>query len=356
MDLEMRWIPSSESKADGQPTKIGPDGRARMLLDVRDLCIDVYTSYGPVRVVNQVSLDIHEGEIHGIVGESGSGKTMTALSIIRLLPKPTVGVASGTIAFKDVELTALSEKEMREVRGKCISMVFQDPILALDPIMAIGNQVMEAVSAHRSLPREEARTRALELLASVGIPDGELRLSQYPFEMSGGMRQRIMIAIALAGEPMLLIADEPTTNLDVSIQAEILILLKNIRDATGCAVLFITHNLGIINWICDRVTVMYAGEVVERGYVKSVINRPMHPYTKLLLKAVPEMDDTDSELESIPGDIPRFKERPEGCIFYSRCPYQKEVCKSVHPGLVKTPMGQDARCLMYNQEYSHFWD
>jgi oligopeptide/dipeptide ABC transporter ATP-binding protein len=323
------------------------------LIVIRDLRTEIETGKGIVHAVEGVNLEIARGEIVGLVGESGSGKTMTALSVLRLLPEPYARIAGGSVIFGGKDLTKLAESEMRKVRGAKISIVFQDPMAALNPIMTIGDQLTEAIRAHSSISKSDAIQEAVQLLHLVGISDTRVRLRQYPFQISGGMRQRVMIAIALAGKPQLLIADEPTTNLDVSIQAQILELLKSIRDKTGTSVLLITHNLGIVSWLCDRVAVMYAGEIVESGTAEAVLASPKHPYTQLLIKAIPQVSSQKMGLESIPGDVPNLINRAKGCSFSPRCPYSMKICKEVHPSLVKAgPDSQVARCLLYDTNFS----
>ncbi len=326
--------------------------QSESLITIKDLRTEINSSQGVVHAVEGLNLEIGRGEIVGLVGESGSGKTMTALSILRLLPEPYAKIVQGSVIFEGKDIVKLSDEEMRKVRGAKISIVFQDPMAALNPIMSIGNQITEVIRAHRSIRKEDAVKAAVKLLELVGIPDPAVRLGQYPFQMSGGMRQRVMIAIALACGPQLLIADEPTTNLDVSIQAQILELLRTIRDNTGTSVFLITHNLGIVSWLCDRVAVMYAGEIVEQGTAEEVLTSPKHPYTQLLIKAIPQVSGQKKSLESIAGDVPSLINKPRGCSFNPRCPYRKEVCIQVHPSLLSTgPTSQAARCLIYGPEW-----
>jgi peptide/nickel transport system ATP-binding protein len=326
------------------------------LITIEDLVTEIKTSNGVVRAVDHVSLEIRRGEILGLVGESGSGKTMTALSIMSLLPEPNGEIINGSIIFEGQDLVRADQDELRDVRGAKISIVFQDSMAALNPIMPIGYQITEAVRAHKKVDKENAVKAAIELLEQVGIPDPYTRLAQYPFQMSGGMRQRVMIAIALAGNPHLLIADEPTTNLDVSIQAQILELIRSIRDKTGAAVLLITHNLGIVSWLCDRVAVMYAGEIVESGTTDAILASPKHPYTQLLIKAIPHVSSQRAALETIPGDVPSLINKPKGCSFAPRCPFVRDVCSKVHPSLLSVGVEkQVARCLIYNPTYSENW-
>ncbi len=325
------------------------------LLSVRDLKTSINTTTGLVKAVDGVTFTIGRGEISGLVGESGCGKTMTALSIMRLLPEPHARIQSGEVMFEGRNLVPLSEDEMRAVRGNRISMIFQDPMTALNPIMKTGEQIAETIVAHRNADREDAWNSALELLESVGIPDANLRARQYPFQMSGGMRQRVMIASALSCTPSLLIADEPTTNLDVSIQAQILELLKSIRDRTGTTILLITHNLGIVAWLCDRIHVMYAGKIVEEGPTDKILEQPAHPYTALLLKSIPQVGAPRDRLETIPGDVPDLSRLPVGCRFNPRCPHQKEVCRTIEPEMTLAGPDRTLRCHMYDQKYKENW-
>lgn len=316
------------------------------LLRVRNLKTTIQTSAGLVQAVRDVSIDIRAGEIVGLVGESGSGKTMTALSIIGLLPAPFAKIESGEIFFEGNDLTKLSQEQMQDVRGKRISMVFQDSMTALNPTMSAGRQVVEAIQAHLKVSDEEAKAMTIDMFRSVGIPEPETRFHQYPFELSGGMRQRIMIAMALVCKPSLIIADEPTTNLDVSIQAQILELLKQIRKDTGSSILLITHNLGVVAWVCDMVYVMYGGEILEGGPVEKILNEPIHPYTTLLLKSVPRADGERARLEAIPGDVPNLVSPPKGCVFSPRCPFVVDKCRSKEPVSILLDSNHFVRCIM----------
>jgi oligopeptide/dipeptide ABC transporter ATP-binding protein len=320
------------------------------LLRVKDLRTHILTPRGVVKAVDGVSFDIKPGEILGIVGESGSGKTMTALSIAGLLPSPPAEIKSGQVEMNGRDLLRLTESEMREVRGQEISMVFQDPLTSLNPLMKVGDQISETIRVHRKTDRTAARGTALEILRQVGMPEPEARSSEYPFELSGGMRQRVMIAIAIAASPRLIIADEPTTNLDATIQAQILSLLKSIRDTKGTSILLITHNLGIVAWVCDRVAVMYAGRVVEMGPTRKVLGNPLHPYTKALISAIPRID-THGKLEAIPGDIPSLIDLPEACNFNPRCPLARDVCRRKDPPSVEVEEDHAADCFVYTEDW-----
>jgi len=320
------------------------------VLSLRDLKTHFFTSRGVAKAVDGVSLDLRPGETLGIVGESGSGKTVTSLSILRLVPPPG-RIVGGEILFEGRNLAALPENELREIRGKRISMVFQDPMSSLNPFMTIGEQVAETLLVHRNpgerLPRRAALRRAAEILHKVGIPDPESRLDDYPHRFSGGMRQRVMIAMALISNPKVLIADEPTTALDVTIQAQVLDLFRRIRSEFNTAILLITHNLGIVAGVADHVAVMYAGKVVEYAPTEELFANPRHPYTLALLNAVPRPGDTSQVIAPIPGSPPDLTRLPPGCSFYDRCPYREERFREEAPPLAAIAPGRDdhlARC------------
>jgi oligopeptide/dipeptide ABC transporter ATP-binding protein len=305
-----------------------------VLLDVRALRTRFTTRQGIVPAVDDVSLDIHEGETLALVGESGCGKSMTALSIMRLVPAPAGQIAGGQILFRGRDLLALSEEEMRRVRGREIAMIFQEPMTSLNPVLSIGRQLTEGLEIHLAMAAGQARRRAVELLALVGIPDPERRLDQYPHQFSGGMRQRMMIAMALACDPALILADEPTTALDVTIQAQILELLKDLSRRLGVAMLIITHNLGVVARYADRVNVMYAGKIVERGTARELYARPRHPYTLGLLRSVPRLDEPRrARLDPIDGQPPDLTRLPPGCAFIARCAFRVERCQREVPPL-----------------------
>jgi len=286
--------------------------------------------------VRDVSLSVARNETLAIVGESGSGKSVTALSILRLLPDGSARLAAGRILFDGRDLTTLSDEQMTHVRGNDIAMIFQEPMTSLNPTMTVADQIIEALRQHRSISYSEARLQALEALREVGIPGAELRLDNYPHQFSGGMRQRVMIAMALACKPKVLIADEPTTALDVTIQAQILALLAALKAVHGMSMVFITHNLGVVAQIADRVAVMYAGEVVEVADVDSLFTQPTHPYTEALLRAMPRVDRVE-ELQAIPGQAPTLKTMPQGCAFAPRCPSREPECEVTHPVLQGIP-------------------
>ena len=304
------------------------------LLAIQDLTVEFAAEDGVVRAVDGVSFDIASGEIVAIVGESGSGKTVTALSVLRLVPSPPGRIVGGGIRFGGEELLGLDEAAIRRVRGRRIGMIFQEPMTSLNPVLTIGRQLTEAMRLHLGLSAAAARQRACELLQLVGIPDAERRLRQYPHHLSGGMRQRVTIAIALSCEPELVIADEPTTALDVTIQAQILELMQDLCRRLGVALVIITHNLGIVARYADRVNVMYAGRVVERGSASAIYRQPAHPYTAALLNSVPRLDrPRDAPLEPIPGNPPDLTHLPSGCAFRPRCPLASAKCAAAVPAL-----------------------
>ena len=315
------------------------------LLSVRDLRTWFYTDQGIAKAVDGVSFDVHAGETLGIVGESGCGKTVTSLSILRLLPEPPARISDdSSVRFEGEELTTASDRRMRAVRGNDISMIFQEPMSSLNPVYSVGNQITEALRLHRGLRRAEARSEAVRLLAEVGIPAPEQRVDEYPHQLSGGMRQRVMIAMALSCEPKLLIADEPTTALDVTIQAQILGLLAELRERHAMAVLLITHDLGVIAEVSDRVVVMYAGQVVETGTVLEIFAGPKHPYTQGLLASLPSVETPGQRLNSIPGTVPNPTEWPKGCRFIERCGLVGEGCDVTQQLVQLEGEGRSARC------------
>lgn len=317
-----------------------------MLLSVKNLSTEFPVKKGIVRAVEDVSFDVDQGEILAIVGESGSGKSVTSLSIMGLLAEPG-HVAGGSLEFEGKDLATLSEKQYRELRGNDTAMIFQEPMTSLNPVYRVGNQIVEAIRTHEKVSKAEAKDRAVDLLRKVGIPSPEARINDYPHQMSGGMRQRVMIAMALACNPKLLIADEPTTALDVTIQAQILDLLRRLRDDTGMAVLLITHDLGVVSETADRVVVMYCGQVVEEAEVRTLFDHPMHPYTLGLLKSIPRLEDDDSKrLYMIKGMVPNPLEMPPGCHFSDRCDSCMDICRTKVPELVDVD-GHKVRCFLY---------
>src|SRR3954470_1540784 len=296
------------------------------VLQVKDLNISFHTFSGEVQAIRGVSFDLYNGETLAIVGESGSGKSVTTKSIMRLLPEHNSEIKSGEILFEGKDLTKLKDKEMQKIRGKDISMIFQDPMTSLNPTMKIGHQIMEPLIKHQNMSRHAAKERAVDLLKLVGIPKAEIRVDQYPHQFSGGMRQRVVIAIALACNPKILIADEPTTALDVTIQAQILELMKDLQNKIDTSIIFITHDLGVVANVADRVAVMYGGQIVETGTVDEVFYDPRHPYTWGLLSSMPSLDnDGDTELIAIPGTPPDLINPPKGCPFAPRNEYAMEI-------------------------------
>ena len=317
-----------------------------MLLSVKNLSTEFPVKKGIVKAVEDVSFDVDAGEILAIVGESGSGKSVTSLSVMGLLAEPG-HVAGGSMEFEGKDLVHLSEREYRALRGNDMAMIFQEPMTSLNPVYRIGNQIVEAIRTHEKVGKKEARERAIDLLRKVGIPSPEKRIDDYPHQMSGGMRQRVMIAMALSCNPKLLIADEPTTALDVTIQAQILDLLRRLRDDTGMAVLLITHDLGVVSETADRVVVMYCGQVVEEAEVRTLFDHPMHPYTLGLLKSIPRLEDDDSKrLYMIKGMVPNPLEMPPGCHFSDRCDSCMDICREKIPNLVDID-GHKVRCFLY---------
>lgn len=307
----------------------------KTLLEVKDLQVSFDTQAGEVQAVRGVTFDLKKGETLAIVGESGSGKSVTSKALMGLIPSPPGRIKNGEILFDGCDLTKLTEKEMQKVRGKDIAMIFQDPMTSLNPTMTIGKQIMEGLIKHQSMSKADARKVALELLDLVGIPNPEARLKQYPHQFSGGMRQRVVIAMALACNPKLLIADEPTTALDVTIQAQILELMKDIQQKTEAAIIFITHDLGVVANVADRVAVMYAGKVVEIGTVDEIFYNPKHPYTWGLLASMPSLDGGEEELYAIPGTPPDLLKPPKGDAFASRNPQALKIDFEMDPPLFK---------------------
>ncbi len=316
------------------------------LLEIQGLHTCFRTPQGIARAVDGVDLEVREGEVVGVVGESGCGKSVMALSVLRLLPQPPAFYAGGAIRFRGTDLLKVSGEEIRQIRGNRISMIFQEPMTALNPVFTVGNQLSEVFRAHQHLPRAEARAKAVEMLALVGIPSPGRRYRDYPHEMSGGMRQRVMIAMALACRPDLLIADEPTTALDVTIQAQILDLMQALRRDLGTAIVLITHDMGVVAEMADRVAVMYTGRIVEEARTLDLFDRPLHPYTRGLLQAIPAVapEGVREELFEIPGAVPSLLDLPEGCPFHPRCPSAGRVCRVRRPPLEEIRPGHRAAC------------
>ena len=318
-----------------------------VILDVKDLELWFDNDYNEsVKILNKVSFQIHRGETLGIVGESGCGKSMTSLAIMRLVKTPPARIA-GEISFRGENLLQLPIKQMQKIRGNRISMIFQEPMTSLNPVFTIGQQLRETFMLHQGLSKEEATKRGVEMLRMARVAEPEQRMNEYPYQLSGGMRQRIMIAMALACRPELLIADEPTTALDVTIQAQVLKLMKELRDELGTAIAFITHDLGVIKRMCDRVIVMYCGEIMEEAMVKDLFKMPAHPYTKGLLSTLPKFGQSGA-LETIPGVVPKAGDFPEGCVFSTRCPYATEQCRKYKPEPFDLGDGHKVRCFRYH--------
>ncbi|MDR1262014.1 MAG: ABC transporter ATP-binding protein [Oscillospiraceae bacterium] len=319
-----------------------------VLLEVNDLVTQFRVDKRVmINAANHVSFTLDEGETLAIVGESGSGKSVTALSVMGLVPSPPGHIEQGEILFRGVNLLKLGPRKMREIRGNSIGMIFQEPMTSLNPVFTVGAQITEAIRVHNNVSMNEARDRAIELLKQVEIPDPQRRMKTYPHQMSGGMRQRVMICMALASNPSLLIADEPTTALDVTIQAQILALIRGIARDHGTAVLFITHDLGVVADIAQRAIVMYAGSVVEMGHVRDLFSNPLHPYTRGLLQAIPKLATPRGKpLYTIPGIVPDLSRLPEGCAFVTRCPMRQTRCRKEKPQLRTMPGGRQARCFL----------
>jgi oligopeptide/dipeptide ABC transporter ATP-binding protein len=315
------------------------------LLEVSDLTTSFQTGGGEVTAIENVSFSLQAGEILGIVGESGSGKSVTALAIMGLLPTPPARILGGRIRFEGHDLLTLSDRAMQRLRGPGIAMVFQEPMTSLNPVFTIGEQIMETIRAHESLSQKDSFTRAVEMLEKVGIPSASTRMTDYPHQLSGGQRQRVMLAIALVCRPKLLIADEPTTALDVTIQAQILDLLMDLRDEFGMAIIMITHNMGVIAETADRVLVMYAGRTVEQAPVSRLFDHPLHPYTQGLLSCVPTMDQDQERLIAIPGNLPEPSRRPAGCRFSVRCVHAIPACSDAIPLLETFEPNHIAACI-----------
>ena len=325
------------------------------LLEVTDLRTYFTTDVGVARAVDGVALQVGAGETLGIVGESGCGKTVTALSVLGLIPTPPGEIVSGSsIRFNDEELLEVKPARLREIRGNEISMIFQEPMTSLNPVLTVGHQIEEVLRLHRGLNKREARAAGVALLAEVGIPEPDQRFDAYPHQMSGGMLQRVMIAIALSCEPRLLIADEPTTALDVTIQAQILDLLVSLQRSHGMALLLITHDLGVIAEVCDRVVVMYGGQIVETGTTEEILTRPEHPYTQGLLASLPGIGDRDVRLNPIPGTVPSAVDWPEGCRFRDRCSFAWGRCAESAPNLLPVEGGssRSVRCWLVDPDES----
>lgn len=323
------------------------------ILEVKGLKTYFTTKKGISKAVDGIDFVLNKGETLGIVGESGCGKSMTSLSILRLIPSPPGKITGGSILFKGKDLVTLPESEMRKVRGNDISMIFQEPMTSLNPVIPVGEQIAEAIRLHQKLAKKAAWEKAVEMLKIVGIPSPEKRAKQEPFQLSGGMRQRVMIAMALACSPEILIADEPTTALDVTIQAQILEIIKNLQKQLGMGVIMITHDLGVVAETCDQVVVMYAGNIVEHTSSKELFANPKHPYTQGLLESLPNITEDVEELKTIEGTIPSPYNLPIGCRFSSRCPHRKDICVEVNPELFDVSLDTKVRCWLYSDKWNN---
>lgn len=323
--------------------------QAETILEIKDLCVEFRTVEGTVQAVDHLNYTLRKGEKLGIVGESGSGKSVSSLGMLQLIPNPPGKVTGGEIMYKGQDLVKASKKEIQKIRGNEISMIFQEPMTSLNPIIKCGKQIAESLRLHRGMNKKEALEEAVQLMRSVGIANPEVRAHEYPHQMSGGMRQRVMIAMALACQPQILIADEPTTALDVTIQAQILDLIRELNEELGTSVIFITHDLGVVSELCDTVIVMYTGHIVEQAPAKELFEDPKHPYTKGLLHAIPRITKERKPLETIEGAVPNPTERMEGCSFSPRCPYAMERCKKEAPPERAISSKRQVRCWMYEK-------
>ena len=324
----------------------------RELLRVKNLTTHFFTHEGTVRAVDGVSFSIMKGQTLGLVGESGCGKSVTALSIMRLIPSPPGKILGGEVVFEGQNLIELSDRQMRDIRGNKISMIFQEPMTSLDPVFTIGHEIMETVRLHQGLRKQDAKKEVVEALRTVGIPDSERRVRNYPHELSGGMRQRAMIAMALSCNPALLIADEPTTALDVTIQAQILRLIDDLKSKYGTSVLLITHDLGVVSEMCDHVAVMYAGHIVEYTDIHTIFEQPLHPYTVGLNRSIPRLDAENERLDTIKGLVPSLIDIPPGCPFHPRCAHTMPVCREKMPELLDVGNGHLVMCYLFEEEAS----
>ncbi|KMY50987.1 ABC transporter ATP-binding protein [Peribacillus loiseleuriae] len=324
--------------------------KGESVLEVKNLRTSFFTDDGEVAAVDDIDFYINKGEILGVVGESGCGKSVTSLSIMGLVPSPPGKIVGGEILYKGEDLTKASEKRMRQIRGNDITMIFQEPMTSLNPLFTIGNQIMETIRLHNKWNKQQVKERAIEILQMVGLPRAEELLNEYPHQLSGGMRQRVMIAMAMVCNPQLLIADEPTTALDVTIQAQILKLMKKLNQDYQTAIMMITHDLGVVAEVCQRIVVMYAGKVVEEGDIATIYRNPKHPYTIGLIKSVPDMRKKVDRLYSIPGNVPKPGSIKDGCRFAARCEHAFDRCFRETPELYQTGEGQKVRCFLHEQQ------
>ncbi|POR27116.1 MULTISPECIES: ABC transporter ATP-binding protein [Paenibacillus] len=324
------------------------------LLEVTNLRTEFKTAAGTIRAVDGVDLSVGKGETLGIVGESGCGKSITSLSIMQLLPKGLGKIAAGEVRFNGENILDFSERKMRSIRGNEMAMIFQEPMTSLNPVFKIGKQIAESARYHHGVSKHKAKDMAVDMLTKVGIPRPEKVAASYPHELSGGMRQRVMIAMAMVCNPKLLIADEPTTALDVTIQAQILDLMRELQKSEGTSILMITHDLGVVAEMCDRVVIMYAGQVVEETDVKTLFKDPKHPYTQSLLASLPQLNSDQERLASIPGQVPNPLDMPKGCRFAPRCQFAKEICRAEAPELTEVEPGHKSRCLLQQEGYHEY--
>lgn len=320
------------------------------VLDVKGLRVSFFTDEGEVPAVDDIDFYVREGEVLGIVGESGCGKSVTSLSVMGLIPSPPGKIIGGEIKLNGEELTTASEKRMRQIRGNDVAMIFQEPMTSLNPLFTIGSQLMDAMLIHKMGNKKQAKQRSIEMLKLVGLPRAEELMNDYPHQLSGGMRQRVMIAMAMVCNPRLLIADEPTTALDVTIQAQILKLMKDLNEKMNTAIMMITHDLGVVAETCERIVVMYAGKVVETGPVVEIFKDPQHPYTRGLIQSVPDMRHKKQRLYSIPGNVPKPGSIKQGCRFADRCEFAFDRCRQEDPPLYKTAEGHSTRCFLFDEK------
>ena len=323
--------------------------QSEILLEIKDLCVEFKTMAGTVHAVDHLSYTLHRGEKLGIVGESGSGKSVSSLAMMQLIPNPPGKVTGGQILYNGKDLVKLSEREMQKIRGNEISMIFQEPMTSLNPIIRCGKQIAESLRLHRGMKKKEAMEEAIKMMQAVGIANPQARAYEYPHQMSGGMRQRVMIAMALACQPQILIADEPTTALDVTIQAQILDLIRDLNQEMNTSVVFITHDLGVVSELCDTVIVMYNGHIVEKAPTTDIFREPLHPYTQGLLSAIPRITKERKPLSTIEGMVPNPVERIKGCRFWPRCPKACDRCRKEEPAVFSVGEDRQVRCWLYAQ-------
>ena len=322
-----------------------------IVLEVKNLKTHFISNKGTAKAVDGIDFILRKGETLGIVGESGCGKSMTSLSILRLIPSPPGKIVDGQVLLNGKDLVKMSDEELRKIRGNKISMIFQEPMTSLNPVIPVGEQIAEALRLHQGLTRKQAWAKSVEMIGLVGIPAPEKRAKQEPFQLSGGMRQRIMIAMALACTPEVLIADEPTTALDVTIQAQILEIMKDLQRKIGMGIIFITHDLGVVAEMCDQVGVMYAGQIVEHREAKDIFNDPLHPYTQGLIGSLPKLYEDQEELQIIEGTVPSPYDYPDGCRFADRCPFATDICVQKEPSLIQYGDNAKVRCWKYTDEW-----